>query len=160
MAGGAILLFKDIRGRYVFLFFSLLCVWSARAIRDGMRGKKISNRAVVLTVVFNRPKTYCVKVEDSNSGKTMDLKRAKGVTRAAIKNVSFKDFLDTWCIVHTRESLMLQMNRLLSSRHHMFMITCNKRSLSVGCKKRSFKKAVNRYRGDIGLFLWVTQWVV
>lgn len=89
----------------------------------------------ILSFVYLRPKSYAVMLEESETGEKLEIKKAKGTSRAVIKGFTYADYVN---VLRNGNKTMGRMMRILSKRHEVMTLEYCKVALSSGCNKRVF----------------------
>ncbi|KAG5666240.1 hypothetical protein PVAND_017621 [Polypedilum vanderplanki] len=89
---------------------------------------------LIKNFVFLRPKTYLIVFEDEDDNKNNIKSKAKGVSSATIKQLTYKDYIDAM----KGNTIQKKMQQLRSQNHQVYTISINKIALRAGCTKRYF----------------------
>lgn len=90
-----------------------------------------SGMKIISEFVYLCPKSYCIIYNDFDKENTK--KRAKGVSKSVIKEMSVEDFLS---VLKNKNFIYKEMTRIASQGHNVFLSKYNKIALRFGCTKR------------------------
>lgn len=88
---------------------------------------------IISKFVYLSSKLYCVLVDDEDESKA--IKKAKGITKGVIKQLTFKDY---YTALKEKEGRMIEQNRIISKKHEIFTVKQNRIGLKLFCDKRCF----------------------